>query len=109
MMTINEISLQIGELITPFFIMMFGIVMVFWIKDWAGNIAHGLMFKFFGPFKEGDHVMLDDHNAVVVKIGLSTTVFGCNDDKRGYIWRYVPNDKIDNLKLGKVISKAKKL
>lgn len=108
MTTINDFSLQLADLITPFFTMMAGIVIVFWIKDFAGNIAQGLSFKYFGPFKEGDHVMIDNHKAVIVKIGLSVTVFGCDDPERGYIWRYVPNDRIDNLKLGKIISSSSK-
>jgi len=87
---------------------MLGIVVALLIKDYATNIAKGISFKYFGPFREGDHVILDNHKAVVVKIGLTITVFGCNDDERGYIWRYVPNNRIGTLKLGKIISSAKK-
>ena len=38
-----------------------------------------------------------------MKIGTSETVFGVYSD-RGYTWRYVPNEKIANLKLEKVIN-----
>lgn len=79
------------------------------IKDVAVDIANGLLFKYAGPFKEGDKIMLDGHSAVIVKIGLITTVIGCDDPERGYIWRYIPNDRIGTLKLGKVISSNKKI
>jgi small-conductance mechanosensitive channel len=105
----NELSLQIADLATPFIVMMLGIIIAFWVKDVAVKIAEGMSFKYFGPFKEGDIVMLDGTKAVIVKIGLLLTVFGYDDEDRGYIWRYVPNEKIDNLKLGKVISTHKKI
>ena len=31
------------------------------------------------------------------------TVFGVYDDEKHYIWRFVPNERIGGLKLGKVI------
>ena len=41
---------------------------------------------------------------MIVKIGVSKTVFGVYSD-RGYTWRYVPNERIPVLKLEKVIKK----
>ena len=108
MKALDQISLQLVDFMLPFMVVMMGIVVAMLIKDYATNIAKGISFKYFGPFKEGDHVILEDHRAVIVKIGLTITVFGCNDDKRGYIWRYVPNNRIGQLKLGKIISSAKK-
>ena len=55
-------------------------------------------------FNEGDPVLLDGQDAVIVKIGLSETVFGVYGE-RGYTWRYVPNERIPFLKLEKVINK----
>ena len=52
---------------------------------------------------EGDHVYLDGQLANIVKIGLSTTVFGIING-RGYVWRYVPNERIPTLKLEKIIN-----
>jgi hypothetical protein len=106
---ISKFSLQVGDLITPFVTMMAVVIVGLLIKDIAGDIANGLSFKYFGPFKEGDKVMLDGHKAVIVKIGLTTSVFGCDDPDRGYIWRYVPNDRIGMLKLGKIISSNKRI
>jgi len=98
----KDISIFITELTTPFVVMMVGLVVTMGIKDYATAIAKGLAFKFFGPFKEGDHVILDGEEAVIVKIGVSMTVFGLNG-KQGYMWRYIPNQKIANAKLGKII------
>jgi hypothetical protein len=55
-------------------------------------------------FNEGDKVILDGKDALIVKIGMRDTVFGVFSDK-GYTWRYVPNVKIPNLKLEKIIHK----
>jgi len=98
----TDIGLQIADLITPFLSMMVAIIVALWIKDYATQLAKGLSFKHLGPFKEGDHVIIDGDKAVVVKIGASMTVFGINN-KFGYMWRYVPNTKIANAKLGKLI------
>ena len=54
--------------------------------------------------KEGDKVKLDGEEAVVIKIGMTTSVFGVTA-KDGYTWRYVPNQRIDYLKLEKIIDK----
>jgi hypothetical protein len=108
-MKIGEFSLQIADLLNPFLTAMMVIIIGLLIKDLASEIASGISFKYFGPFKEGDKVVLDGHKAVIVKIGLTVSVFGCDDPERGYIWRYIPNDRIGTLKLGKVISSPKKL
>jgi len=103
-----EFSEQLSVLITPFIAMLVGLVVTLWIKDYAVSIAKGLNFKLFGPFSEGDKAIIDGHPCVVVKIGWTMTVFGVQhgDD---YIWRYVSNDRISGLKLGKVIIDNSKL
>ncbi len=62
-----------------------------------------MMFKMNRAFNEGDKVILDGNESVIVKIGLTETVFGVYGD-RGYTWRYVPNERIPTLKLEKVIN-----
>ena len=104
----NDFGLQIADLVTPFMAMMVGIIVALWVKDFAVKVAAGMSFKYFGPFKEGDIVQLDGKKAMVIKIGLMMTVFGYRDDERGYIWRYVPNEKISGLRLGKVVSNHRK-
>ena len=54
-------------------------------------IMQGLKFRFNPAFNEGDEVLLDGEQAIIVKIGLRETVFGCYGS-RGYTWRYVAND-----------------
>ena len=53
-------------------------------------------------FNEGDKVLLDGCEATILKIGMRQTVFGIYS-ARGYVWRYVPNERILTLKLEKVI------
>ena len=64
----------------------------------------GLKFKFNPAFNEGDHIILDDHDAIIVKIGLRESVFGVYKDK-GYVWRFIPNDRLKFHKLEKIINK----
>ena len=72
------------------------------IRDWAGAFVKGAKFRFNPAFQEGDKVILDGCPALIVKIGLSETVFGVYG-KDGYTWRYVPNTRIEYLKLEKIV------
>tara|TARA_Y100000356_G_scaffold119091_1_gene110525 strand:+ start:232 stop:645 length:414 start_codon:yes stop_codon:yes gene_type:complete len=72
------------------------------IRDWAGSFVKGAKFRFNPAFQEGDKVILDGQPALIVKIGLSETVFGVYGDD-GYTWRYVPNTRIEFLKLEKIV------
>jgi hypothetical protein len=80
------------------------LVITLWFKDFATKIAKGMAFKMNKSFNEGDTVILDGSDALIVKIGLSETVFGVYSSK-GYTWRFVPNERIPMLKLEKVINK----
>ena len=64
----------------------------------------GIKFRFNPAFNEGDEVLLDGEQSIIVKIGLRETVFGCYGQK-GYTWRYVANDRIPSLRLEKIINK----
>ena len=97
-------ALKLTELLVPWIAILFSIMIAFWLKDFAQNFMVGLKFRMNGAFNEGDKVLLDGKDAIVVKIGLRDTVFGVYSD-RGYTWRYVPNVKIPNLKLEKIINK----
>ena len=83
---------------------MISISAAFWFKDFATNMAQGLKFKMNPAFNEGDAIILNDEDAIIVRIGLRETVFGVYS-KKGYTWRYIQNDKIHNLKLEKIINK----
>ncbi|SVE37807.1 uncharacterized protein METZ01_LOCUS490661, partial [marine metagenome] len=100
-------SLQLTDVMMPWIGILISIMMAIWFKDWATKLAKGIAFKLNPQFKEGDKVILDGERALIVKIGLTETVFGIT--KTGgewdgdYIWRYVPNDRIPFLKLEKVV------
>ena len=66
------------------------------IRDAATSFVKGAKFRFNPAFKEGDKVILDGNPALIVKIGLSETVFGVYGEE-GYTWRYVPNTRIEFL------------
>ena len=72
------------------------------IRDWATAFVKGARFRFDPSFAEGDKVILDDQQAMIIKIGLNTTVFGVYGDD-GYTWRFVPNERIAMLKLEKIV------
>jgi hypothetical protein len=76
------------------------------IKDFISKVSKGLAFYLNGAFNEGDRVKIDDSDAIIVKIGLSQTVFSIIKEDGDYVWRYVPNDMISILKLEKVIYDA---
>ncbi len=96
-------AMKLTELLVPWITILISIIIALWLKDFAQNFMIGLKFRMNGAFNEGDKVLLDGKDAIVVKIGLRDTVFGVYSDK-GYTWRYVPNVKIPNLKLEKIIN-----
>ena len=103
-MSASGVGLEVANLVTPFISALVLLVVTLWFKDFATKIAKGMAFKMNKSFNEGDTVILDGSDALIVKIGLSETVFGVYSDK-GYTWRYVPNERIPMLKLEKVINK----
>ncbi len=105
--TPNETALEITEFLLPYIGMVMIVIIGFMIKDFATKLSKGIAFSMNKQFKEGDKVVLDGERALIVKIGMTQTVFGIEKDSgqfRGdYVWRYVPNEKIDTLKLEKVV------
>jgi hypothetical protein len=99
----NAVGVELAELFAPFAIALIALVATMMFKDFATSLAKGLKFKMNRAFNEGDKVILDGSDAIIVKIGISETVFGVYSD-RGYTWRYVPNERIAFLKLEKVIN-----
>ena len=96
-------ALKLTELLVPWIAILFSIMIAFWLKDFAQNFLVGLKFRMSRAFNEGDKVLLEGNDAIVVKIGIRDTVFGVYSDK-GYTWRYVPNVRIPYLKLEKIIN-----
>ena len=100
-------ALGITEFILPYIGMVLIVVFGFMLKDFATKMSKGIAFSMNKQFQEGDHVLIDGERALIVKIGFTQTVFGVtksNGEFDGdYVWRYVPNERIDYLKLEKII------
>ena len=94
---------QITNFILPWIGILISLIVAIWIKDFATSLAKGFKFQMNKAFNEGDKVLLEGRDAVIIKIGISETVFGVYSEK-GYIWRYVPNERIAMLKLEKIIN-----
>lgn len=103
MKSLDQLGLSIAEVFAPFALALFILVFVLMVKDYAAKIAKGLSFKYSGLFKEGDKVLLNGENAIIVKIGLFTTVFGLHKANGSYAWRYVPNEKVHSLTIEKIV------
>ena len=105
--TPNAAAMEITEFILPYIGMVLIVVFGFMIKDFATKLSKGIAFSMNNQFQEGDHVLLDGERALIVKIGITQTVFGVTkvggELDGDYIWRYVPNERIDFLKLEKII------
>ena len=102
-MDATTIGIDFAELITPGLTVLIALVFTMWFKDLATKMAKGLAFKMNRAFNEGDSVIIDGADAVIVRIGMTETVFGIYGDK-GYTWRYVPNERIPFLKLEKIVN-----
>ena len=100
---LDEQTAQITNFILPWIGILISLIVAIWIKDFATSLAKGFKFQMNKAFNEGDKVLLEGNEAVIIKIGISETVFGVYSEK-GYIWRYVPNERIAMLKLEKIIN-----
>ena len=100
-------AMEITTLLLPYIGMVMIVIFGFMLKDYATKWAKGIAFSLNKQFQEGDHVLIDGERALIVKIGLTQTVFGVTksggDFDTDYVWRYVPNERIDFLKLEKII------
>jgi hypothetical protein len=86
----------------PWMAIIISVILVLMLKDWAANIAKGIKFYRDPAFMPGDRVILDGENATIIDIGLTRTVFHIQRETIS-TWRYVPNTRIDYLKLEKVL------
>jgi len=100
-------AVEMTEFLLPYIGMVLIVIFGFMIKDFATKMSKGIAFSMNKQFQEGDHVLIDGERALIVKIGFTQTVFGVtksNGEFDGdYVWRYVPNERIDYLKLEKII------
>ena len=100
-------AVEMTEFLLPYIGMVMIVIFGFMLKDFATKMSKGIAFSMNKQFQEGDHVLIDGERALSVKIGFTQTVFGVtksNGEFDGdYVWRYVPNERIDYLKLEKII------
>ena len=100
-------AVEMTEFLLPYIGMVLIVIFGFMLKDFATKMSKGIAFSMNKQFQEGDHVLIDGERALIVKIGFTQTVFGVtksNGEFDGdYVWRYVPNERIDYLKLEKII------
>ena len=96
--------MDLSTMLMPWITVLISLIVAIWLKDYATGLAKGMKFKMDPAFNEGDEVLLDGELAMIVKIGVTQTVFGVYSD-RGYTWRYVPNERIPMLKLEKGIKR----
>ena len=105
--TANAAAMEITEFLLPYIGMVMIVIIGFMIKDFATKLRKGIAFSMNKQFQEGDKVLIDGERALIVKIGITQSVFGIsksNGEFDGdYVWRYVPNEKIENLKIEKII------
>ena len=95
-------TIELSEYYVEFIGFLLTLIVGLSIRDAATSFVKGAKFRFNPAFQEGDKVLLDGNPALIVKIGLSETVFGVYGDE-GYTWRYVPNTRIEFLKLEKIV------
>ena len=103
MPTLESQTLQLTNFLLPWIGILISAIIAIMFKDWATSLAKGLQFKWNPAFNEGDTIILDGQEGMIVKIGTRETVFSVYSDN-GLIWRYVPNERIVFLKLEKVMN-----
>jgi hypothetical protein len=92
------------EAAMPWVALLISIFVTIWLKETATNFAKGWSFLRNPAFSPGDNVYVDGEPATVISISLKETIFEIERDEKT-IWRYVPNHRIEFIKLEKVIDK----
>ena len=98
-----NVANDLTQLIMPLIGVLVSGIIALSIKDYITKLAKGLAFAMNKSFNEGDHVILDKETAIIVKVGATQTVFGITKPDGNYVWRYVPNERIEFLKIEKII------
>jgi len=98
-----NVANDLTQLIMPLVGVLISGIIALSIKDYITKLAKGIAFAMNKSFSEGDKVILDREEALIVKIGATQTVFGITKPNEDYTWRYVPNERIPSLRLKKCI------
>ena len=96
------IDVKLTEILVPWIGLIGTIIIIFLVKDIIYSLIKGLKFKMRPGFESGDNCYIDGKEATIVKIGLLETIFEI-DNGRGKVWRYVPNDILDETVLERII------
>ena len=97
-----DTSIKITTFLMPWVTILVSLIIALMLKEIAASVAKGLKFKISKVFVPGDVVLLEGDEAIIIKVGFTTTVFESIREE-GLIWRYVPNERVQSLKLEKVI------
>ena len=100
----DTFGIAVSDMIGPWIVVLLSLSVAFWFKDFTTNLIYGIKFKMNPSFNEGDAVVLNDEDDIIVKIGWGESVFGVYS-KKGYTWRFVQNDRLHLLKLEKIVNK----
>ena len=102
--SVETLAAQLTTGIMPFIAVAVTFVIILMAKDWLTSIAKGLRFRYDPTFNEGDIVFLDGERAIIVKQGWTKTVFGVTKEDGTYCWRYIPNTRMEFIKIEKIIN-----
>ena len=100
---VNQMSVDMVSLVAPLLALTVSIGIGLWIKDSMDAFIKGLTFRMATAFEEGSFVYIDGEPATIIKIGFFRTTFQINNG-RGVTWRFVPNKRIEFLKIEKVVN-----
>ena len=68
----DKLGLDVASMLLPWIAILISISAAFWFKDFATNFMQGLKFRFNPAFNEGDEVLLDGEQSIIVKIEWTT-------------------------------------
>lgn len=95
-------TIEISDFYIEFIGYALSILVIMWVKDAISTFMEGMKFRNNKHFKEGDKVLLEGQQAMIITIGWRQSVFGVYGAD-GYTWRFIPNKKIESLKLEKIV------
>ena len=69
MPTLESQTVQLTSFLLPWIGILISAIIAIMFKDWATSLAKGLQFKWNPAFNEGDTIILDGQEGMIVKIG----------------------------------------
>ena len=84
----NLPKLELSDFYVEFIEIAISILVIMWVKDTIGSFMEGMKFRTNKHFKEGDKVLLEGQQAMIISIGWRQSVFGVYGEA-GYTWRFI--------------------